>query len=900
VPDRKPPTQPIPASPDEPTGVPGDPHAPLRANVRMLGAMLGDVLAQTEGQELLDTVERVRELSKRRRAGEVDLNALHETVSALPEDRAVAVARAFAQFLSLANVAEQHHRIRRRRQYESRSDTPAQPGSFDATFRGLIESGVSRDALADAVHELSVELVLTAHPTEISRRTVLLRYERIAQALAVLDDAALTPGERDATMVQLRAELTAQWLTDEIRPKRPTPLDEVRAGMLAFERTLFDALPAILRKLDGALTRHAGRGLALDATPVRFGSWIGGDRDGNPNVTASVTRDAWLLGIWQGADLYLRELIELREELTMHDATPALRERAGGAHEPYRAVLGALRDRLRDTREAAEYRLAGRPVEGLRPLTSTEELREPLALCSESLEAMGAGVIARGRLADLLRRVACFGLSLVRLDLRQDAERHTQAMDAISRHLGRGSYAEWDEDRRTAFLAEALREGARLQPESPDCDAEAREVLDTFAVAAELGPESRGAYVISMARAPSDVLVVQLLQREAGVMPTMRVVPLFETIDDLRGAAATMERLFETAAYRESIGDRQEIMLGYSDSAKDRGRLTSAWELYKAQEQLAATCRSHGVTLTLFHGRGGTVGRGGGPTRQAILSQPPGSVNGALRVTEQGEMIQAKFGFAGIARRTLELYVTGTLEATLRPPAGPEPGWREVMDELSARAAETFEDVVKREPGFVPYFQTATPVEELGALNIGSRPARRKKAGGVASLRAIPWVFAWTQTRLLLPSWLGVGEALRDALDSDRREALIDMSRRWPFFTTTLDLVEMVLAKADVDIAAAYDHVLVSGESSALGEALRSRYTKTVECFAELTGHARLIENQAVLRRSIDLRNPYVDPINLMQIEILRRLRGGEDDERLRHALHVTMNGIAAGMRNTG
>ncbi len=884
----------------EETTLPSDPHAPLRANVRMLGEMLGEVMARSEGPDLLETVERVRALSKRRRSGELDLQALRETLSSLHGDRAPAVARAFSQFLALANVAEQHHRIRRRRAYEARPDASPQRGSFDDVFAELVEGGVGGDALAAAAHELRIELVLTAHPTEISRRTVRLRFERIAAALATLDRTDLTPGERTATLDALRAEIAGAWLTDEIRPERPTPLDEVRAGMLAFERTLFDVLPATLRRLDAALERHAGHRLALDAVPIRFGSWIGGDRDGNPNVTAAVTRDAWRLGVWQAADLYLRELKALRDELTMHDASPALRARTGAAHEPYRALLGALRDRVRDTREDAARRMAGRPVEGLTPLTRTAELREPLMLCFESLVACGAGDIAHGRLADLIRRVACFGLSLVRLDLRQDAALHEKAMAAVTRALGSGDYAAWNEERRAAFLAKALEPVRPRLPDAIDGDAEVHEVLDTFRVAAELGEEARGAYVISMARAPSDVLAVLWLQRTAGVEPPMRVVPLFETIDDLHAAPATVERLFETPVYRASIDDRQEVMLGYSDSAKDRGRLTSAWALYQAQEALAGVSRRHGVRLTLFHGRGGTVGRGGGPTRLAILSQPPGTVGGALRVTEQGEMIQAKFGFAGIAQRTLERYVTGTLEATLRPPAGPKPEWRATMDALSARAAAAFGHVVKEEPRFVSYFETATPVRELGELQIGSRPARRGRGGGVGSLRAIPWVFAWTQTRLLLPSWLGVGEALGEALEAGERDTLVDMVHHWPFFATTLDLIEMVLAKSDADIAAAYDAALVGDSDRDLGAALRARHARTVACIRALTGHERLIEHQPVLRRSIDLRNPYVDPINLIQIEMLRRLRGGAADPQLRHALHVTMNGIAAGMRNTG
>lgn len=878
-----------------------DPHAPLRADVRRLGRLLGEVLAHVEGQDLLDAVERVRALSKRRRRGEIELDELVLSLAALPDKGAVAVARAFSMFLALANVAEQHHRVRRRRHYDADPEAAPQPGSSEQVFTALLADGIGAEQLARAVESVHVELVLTAHPTEITRRNMRLRFERIADQLAALDDPRLTATADQECEARLRAEITSGWLTDEIRNHRPSPLDEVRGGLLVFERTLFDAIPSVLRKLDATLRRHTGSSLPLDATPITFGSWIGGDRDGNPNVTAAVTRDAWRLGRWQAADLYLGEVSALRDELTIRTASDELRERFPGVAEPYRALLAGLRERLLHTRNTLERELRGEsPAGGAPPIERVGELLEPLLLCHRSLCAVGAEAVAGGRLTDLLRRLACFGVGLARLDLRQEADRHTSALDAICRQVGIGSYEAMDEDQRIAWLSAELSGRRPLVPRPFDTTDEIREVLDTFDMAASIGDEGRGAYVISMTRAASDVLAVELLQREARVSPRMRVVPLFETIRDLRAAAPIMDRLFRIAAYRGLIGDHQEVMVGYSDSAKDRGRLTSAWELYKAQEQLAQVCAQHGVRLTLFHGRGGTVGRGGGPTRQAILSQPPGTLWGALRVTEQGEMIQAKFGLAGIARRTLDLYLSATVEASLRPPDGPRPEWRAMMETLSERSAAIYEQVVKQDSRFVAYFRSATPEPELGDLNIGSRPARRRAGQGVESLRAIPWVFAWTQTRLLLPSWLGVGEALRHGLASDHRQDLLQMARGWPFFAATIDLIEMVLAKADVEIAAVYDRELVTAELQDLGRELRERCRLTIDAVREVTGHRHLIENNAVLRRSIDLRNPYVDPINLLQTEILRRLRRTGGDEFLRHALHVTVNGIAAGMRNTG
>lgn len=887
-----------------------DPHERLRDDVRLLGGLLGETLQRREGAGLFDIVERVRALSKSGRAGsDRDLDALAELLRGLPVEAAVPIARAFSHFLTLANIAEQHHRVRRRRAYLRDPAAAPQRGSCDETFSRLLARGVTPEALHAATVSLSVELVLTAHPTAITRRTLIQKHLRIADALARQDRVDLTAPEREEIVSSLRREVLAAWETDEIRARRPTPVDEAIAGLLIFEQTLWDAVPRFLRSLDAALTRATAQRLPLDAAPLQFGSWMGGDRDGNPAVTPEVTRLACSVARWMAADLYEREIAALRSELSITVATPELRARAGNAREPYRAVLREVRDRLRATREYAGRGLARaellkgdatRHADGrAQAYQSAAELLEPLQLCYRSLIETGQSVIAEGRLTDVLRRVAAFGLTLVRLDLRQHAARHAAAFDAITRQRGLGSYLEWDEARRQSFLIAALRDPRPLFTTDAGLDDEVREVFETVSLLDEIHPESLSAFVVSMAQAPSDVLAVEVLQAQS--RHRLRVVPLFERVDDLGAAADTLRALLAIPEYRDRIGGRQEVMIGYSDSAKDGGRLAANWALYKAQEAVVDVCREAQVELTLFHGRGGSISRGGGPTYLAIQSQPPGSVDGRLRVTEQGEMIQAQFGLPEIATRTLELYTTATLGATLDMPEHPDPRWRPVVERLAGIARTVYREVVYDDPRFIEYFRTATPEVELGTVPIGSRPVRRTTEGGVDSLRAIPWVFAWTQTRLLLPSWLGTGEALAAGVEAGEHATLREMYERWPFFRSTLDLIAMVLAESDSRIAAEYDRRLVPPELQEVGADLRRRLDATVKSVLDVMGKERLLTENAVLRRSIEVRNPYVYPINLVQIELLRRLREPrEPDPQIANAFMVTVNGIAAGMRNTG
>lgn len=874
-----------------------DSLAPLRDDVRTLGAILGDVLRQIEGEDLYETVESVRRLSKEGSNFEQLADLLLESSI----DRAEKIARSFAHFLNLANIAEQHHRVRRRRDYLRAEDASPQRGSFTATFEDLIERGVDPARLRAVVSAVRIELVLTAHPTEILRRTFLQRNRKIAELLASRDRLDLTLPEREALDESLRREVQAQWETEEVRRERPSPIYEAQGGLLVFEQSLWAAVPRLLRSLDQALVRITGEGLPLEAAPIRFGSWMGGDRDGNPNVTPEVTWRTCLRARWIACDLYLREIRDLREDLSLQHGTPELHELAGTDGEPYRQVLRKLEHRLVGALESLEDDLESDRFElDPRSVVEASELFTIFETCRRSLIETGNEVIARGRLYDLMRRVAAFGATLVKLDIRQESSVHTEALDAITRSTGLGSYAEWDEETRIAFLERELSGARPLVPRRLDVDPVIRDTLDTFEVIRALPPDSLGAYVISMANRPSDVLAVELLMKDAGVEQPLRVVPLLETVDDLDHAGAIIDRLLSSEVYRGRIGDRIEIMLGYSDSAKDGGRLAANWGLYRAQEDLVEVCGRHGVALTLFHGRGGTVGRGGGPTYTAIQSQPPGSIDGTLRVTEQGEMIQAKFGLEEIAIRSLELYVTATTEATLTPTSAPPDGWRDAMEKLAEIARNEYRSMVYETPDFVRYFRTCTPEPELGDLNIGSRPARRKKGGGVESLRAIPWVFAWTQTRLMLPAWLGLGEALRTFIDQGRGDDLRQMYQEWPFFRSTIDLVEMVLAKAAPHIAAEYERRLVPEELRPIGDEIHQRLERTTAAVLAVTGRRELLETNDVLRRSIEVRNPYVDPINLVQIEILRRLRDLPEDSDLAEAFFVTVNGIAAGMRNTG
>ncbi|HEX5382981.1 MAG TPA: phosphoenolpyruvate carboxylase [Acinetobacter sp.] len=890
--------------------------APLREDVRLLGNLLGETLKQHAGQDLFNQIEQIRALAKGARDGQVEAEKqLEQLFLSLEDDEILPLTRAFTHFLNFANIAEQYHVVRSRRQSEFDPEAPS-PNPLDHLFQKFKTHQVSAEQLYQQLCELKIELVLTAHPTEVSRRTLIQKYDGINDCLFKFDQQKLTPRERQAVLDDLKQLICSAWQTDEIRQHRPTPIDEAKWGFTTIEQTLWNAVPKFIRELDGMVEEHCGQRLPLHVAPVRFASWMGGDRDGNPNVTHNVTQEVLWLSRWKAADLYLRDIEDLRWELSIQNCSNELMQALGAPHpEPYREYLRDTRERLKITREWLAHKLQGQDqvLDDSRVIKSKHELLQPLLLCYRSLMSCNLPEIANGKLLDFIHRVNCFGIELLKLDIRQESGRHRQAISAITEYLGLGNFETWTEQARQNFLLQELQSKRPLLPkhlnepeQSLILHPDVQEVFATMRTLAEQPAESLGAYIISMAEYPSDVLAVLLLQKEAGIQQPLRVVPLFETLKDLDGAAHTMQTLFNMHWYKQHIQGKHEVMIGYSDSAKDAGFMSANWAQYRAQEELTAIAKQHAVQLTLFHGRGGSISRGGAPTQQALFSQPPGSISGAIRVTEQGEMIRFKFGLEGIALQNLEIYTAATLEATLLPPPEPKAEWRELMHRMTDLSVQVYRQTVRENPHFVKYLRTVTPELELQMLPLGSRPAKRKVSGGIESLRAIPWVFAWTQIRLMLPAWLGTGAAINQVIEQGHKATLEEMLQQWPYFQTLIDMLEMVLSKADGHVALYYEtHLTQDEDLKALGTTLRQRLQDAVETLLTLKDESKLLSSNEVLDQSMRVRKPYLLPLHLLQAELMKRRRlylaeRQAEHTPVDHALMVSIAGIAAGLRNTG
>lgn len=873
--------------------------APLRRDVRLLGMLLGSVIREQSGVELYETVEKLRSLATRHRdtVSNLDLREDAERlVDDVPVDEAYALTRAFAIYFDLTNLAETAHRRRRRRASQHHGDNPPQPGTPAGTVRRLADAGLGLAAVRQHLAAIEVMPVFTAHPTEVSRRTVLFSKRRIAQALDRLDWQPLTKAAAAAQEAIIAAEVTSLWQTDDVRRRRPTVTDEVRMGLDYYTDVLIDTVPALYEELREALRRVYGHDADNEPVPrcVRFGSWIGGDADGNPYVTPEVTRAALQSARETILDAYVQRLESLVERLsasTMRvpvsrevqqrldeyvasfpslDPTPDIRSTT----EVYRRLLGYMGWRLRAVRDEPGT------TQGY---ADAESFAHDLRLIRESLIANRGGRLATLLLDPLLQQVETFGFHLYTLDIRQHARVHTEAARDTS---GDGARP----------LLDALRGIADLKRTYP--------------------AEAIGSYIISGARSVQDVLTLVRLLETAGVQtgatgsdPGLMPVPLFESIEDLRQAPAICEDLWTRAGYApllHSWDRQQDVMLGYSDSNKDGGMLTSSWEIFRAHRALHEVARRCDVTLRLFHGRGGTVGRGGGPTHRAITSQPAGAFTGRLKITEQGEVLNWKYSDPVLAERNLSLMVAAALDArvNLRAPSDEQQArWDAALDLLSADAFAFYRAHVAENPDILPYFEQATPVAELEHARIGSRPARRGETRGLDDLRAIPWVFGWMQSRHVLPAWFGVGHALAQfvARDATAEPLLREMMQAFPFFQDLIRNVEIGLAKADLSIAARYAELVTDA-------ALRNRvFTMIADEFARtrrmvlaVTGQSELLETNVVLARSIRLRNPYVDPMSLIQVSLLRRKRAGEGSAELDYALAATINGISAGLRNTG
>lgn len=864
----------------------------LRERVRLLGDMLGETLRTDLGADWLEIIEQIRRQGKSASQGEqLKIQQQLQTMFAdMNQEELNRVVSAFSQFLNLANIAEEQYTV------AHHQDSP-----IEEYLARLQKENIDASLLEEKVKQLSIELVLTAHPTEVTRRTLINKYREITDQLDHLDISRAL--NKDTSNIERRiAELIAQsWHTHKIRVERPTPIDEARWGFSVIEHSLWEAIPAFVRQLEQALIEKFDIQLPLNACPIKIASWMGGDRDGNPRVTAKVTKEVLLLSRWKAADLFIQDLNKLVDELSVSAATKTLIDLAEGESiEPYRHVLRQLQAQLIELRSKISDKLSGDNIHPAKLAFSNQQLLDPLLACYHSLIDSGLAIIANGALKDTILRAYCFGSSLIKLDIRQDSERHEEVISEVTRHLGIGDYSQWNEDDKIAFLQKELNDKRPLFPRNWNTSESVQEVLDTMQVIAENDPANFGIYIISMARSASDVLAVQLLLKESDVSWPMPVAPLFETLDDLNNAQIATHQLLQIDWYRSYIQGRQYVMIGYSDSAKDAGVLSAAWAQYRAQEGLVELAKEFDVTLTLFHGRGGTIGRGGGPAHQAILSQPPGSVEGGFRVTEQGETIRYKFGMPALAVRSLNLYASAVLEALVTPPPQVESEWRDLMDQMSTHATEIYRDVVRHNPEFVPYFRQATPEQELSSLPLGSRPAKRKPGGGVETLRAIPWIFSWSQNRLVLPSWLGAIESITHFNQNENAIVLEKMRQHWPFFQSRLAMLEMVFIKSDPLLSEAYDQALVDKDKITFGKNLRDKLKIDKQNLLALTQESQLMQQDLWNRDSIKMREPYLLPLHLVQIELLKRTRANPQDDQLKTTLMMTIAGIAAGQRNTG
>jgi phosphoenolpyruvate carboxylase len=867
--------------------------AELKDTVRYLGKTLGETIKNQLGQEWLDRIEKIRKGGRASYQGDATCSEeLKETFKTMSDSDLLTVGRAFAQFLNLGNIAEQ--------EYNAAMNVDA---SIDALFKHLDKAELTAEKVQDAVAKLNIDLVLTAHPTEVTRRTLIHKHKELANCLQAIHQESLNDVERKKIETRI-ADLIAQaWHTEEIRSVRPTPVDEARWGFSVIENSLWEAVPDFMRELDSRLNEDYEVSLPLDASPVQFSSWMGGDRDGNPFVTSKVTEQVLLLARKRAAKLFAIDLDRLQVELSMYDCNDALREKVGDANEPYRALLRPLVDKFIATRDGISEYLADKNPDISNWVESDDELIEPLMLCYQSLLDCGMQVVANGLLLDTIRRARVFGIHLLRLDVRQDSERHADVFSELTRYLGLGDYAQWSEADKQAFLLRELGSKRPLFPAQWDASDDVKEVLDTCKVIAKHSKHGFGIYIISMASEPSDVMAVQLLLQESGVDWPMPVAPLFETLDDLNNSPDVMRKLLSIDWYRGYVKGRQFVMIGYSDSAKDAGALAAGWAQYQSQEALVAIADEFDVSLTLFHGRGGTIGRGGLPAHAAIYSQPPGSLDGGFRVTEQGETIRYKFGMPKLAKRSLGIYASAIIEAMLFPPPAPKEEWRELITAMAAQGRDNYRATVRHDKEFVPYFRVATPEQELGKLPLGSRPAKRKPQGGIESLRAIPWIFAWAQTRLVLPSWLGVMRAIDSVKTPENEKVVNEMFSEWPFYRSRLSMLDMVFHKADPRISEAYDERLVPKELKHFGEALRAELKESISSLLAITGDGDIMKNDPQGKESMEIRAGYLQPLHYLQIELLDRIRKAGDDAQntsLERAMMVTIAGIAIGMRNTG
>ncbi|TAI67478.1 phosphoenolpyruvate carboxylase [Bradyrhizobium sp. Leo170] len=903
--------------------------ARLRNDIRLLGRVLGDTVRDQEGANVFDLVERIRQTSIRFHRDE-DRQArgeLETILDSMSISETVRIVRAFSYFSHLANIAEDQNNIR---QMRGRGAAAPRPSLLAQAVDHAQRAGFSPDDLRRFFKGALVSPVLTAHPTEVRRKSTMDREMEVARLLDRRERLQMTPEESEASDEQLRRAVVTLWQTNLLRRTKLTVLDEVTNGLSFYDYTFLHEVPRLHCALEDRLNKEGGEPGEL-ASFLRMGSWIGGDRDGNPFVTADVMRGTLRLQSSRILSFYLEELHVLGAELSLaknladvSDELRVLAERSPDpsphrSGEPYRLAVSGIYARLTATAEKLQVEITRRPVGRAEPYTNVNEIKADLDVLDRSLIANNSAVIARGRLRLLRRAVDCFGFHLARLDIRQNSAVHERTVaELLDTAIPGMSYMALSEDARINLLLGELRSARPLSSPFVKYSEETHGELAVFRAAAEahatFGSEAISQCIISMCKGMSDMLEVAVLLKEVGLInpsgrSAINIVPLFETIEDLQASSGIMDRMLALHDYRRLVDSRggvQEVMLGYSDSNKDGGFVTSGWELYKAEIGLVEVFERHHVRLRLFHGRGGSVGRGGGPSYDAIIAQPGGAVNGQIRITEQGEIISSKYSNAEVGRNNLEILAAATLETSLLQPrqSAPRAEYLKAMEQLSALAFKAYRGLVYETDGFANYFWGSTVINEIATLNIGSRPASRKKTREIEDLRAIPWVFSWAQCRLMLPGWYGFGSAVEAWIAEHPEQGmpfLQELYREWPFFRTLLSNMDMVLAKSSIAIASRYAELVPDAElREKIFGRIRREWHLSIETLLDIMGHERLLQGNPLLERSIRNRFPYLDPLNHVQVELLKEHRAQNPDEQVLRGIQLTINGISAGLRNSG
>ena len=881
----------------------------LREDIRLLGTFLGRVIKDQEGPAFFEIVERLRLLSKNtlldKNKSKV-FSKISKEVKKLSPEKTFKITRAFSHILNLMNLAESLDASRKLNEYENPYFKSKNQNLFiEDIIEGLFKNkNISNNKIYDLATKLDIGIVLTAHPTEVKRRTLIQKY---ANLISIMEQRHLYkkyPSKIIELDRKLYSEIAIIWKTDELKRTKPSPLDEAKWGLAVIEDSLWDTIPKVYKRLNDIFRKNLNKDLPRNFNPIQFGSWMGGDRDGNPNVTSEVTKKVILFSRWQAAKLYEKELTQLIQDLSMEECSPAISRVTGKSFEPYRVYLRPLRDKVRNTHQLIEAHINfNKPLDEKKLLQDKYEIINPLREVRSSLNQNKGQHIANADLLDLIRRVRCFGINLARLDIRQESDRHEKLLNEIFKKKNKINYSSLSEGEKIKLLNKNIKQGKSFVDKINIRDKENKEVWNTFKQISKEPTQCLGAYVISMTSTASDILSVYFLQMQAQTKNLLRVVPLFETLDDLKNANGVMTNLFKLSWYRKMIKSKQEVMIGYSDSSKDAGKLSASWHQYKLQEELRNLAKKYKIDLVFFHGRGGSPGRGGGPIQATLKSQPSGTVNGKIRITDQGEVIQQKYGYKPLAEYNLCSYIGAVMDASLNPPPRSKTNWRELIQKMSEISTSSYRKYLNQSEDFIRYFKTVTPHKSLGKLAIGSRPTKRKNVDNIQSLRAIPWVFAWTQIRLMLPAWLGTTEALRYGSIKKFKRTMTDMERNWPYFVSTMDILDMVISKVDPEISVIYENNLADASLKRIGKKLRFQFEALVKLHNKITPK-EVVKERKEFRKALFIRNNYTEMLNILQANVMNKLTNKKyknlDKKFLEDALMTSIAGISAAMKNTG